>query len=89
MPYQRIEELLALLQPVWQEQPECNLLSLLQQLAQEAGYRGELASLSDDVLIYHLKMRNHEPQTAIPGLQKDYEVDFKAALLRARSITSQ
>lgn len=86
MSCQRLNELIALLQPVWQNQPQRHLLQLLQQLATEAGYNGDLADLTDDVLIYHLKMRDSQQDAAIPGLQKDYETDFKTALLRARGI---
>lgn len=38
------------------------------------------------MLIYQLKMRNAEKYETIPGLKKDYEDDFKTALLRARGI---
>jgi uncharacterized protein YihD (DUF1040 family) len=31
-------------------------------------------------------MRDTDSQSAIPGLKKDYEVDFKTALLRARGV---
>ena len=55
----------------------------MQKLAKEAGYDGELSDLSDDILIYHLKMRDSSKDAVIPGIQKDYEEDFKTALLRA------
>ncbi|NHB93982.1 hypothetical protein C5469_18345 [Photorhabdus cinerea] len=42
--------------------------------------------MTDDVLIYHLKMRGLEATAEIPGLKKDDEVDFKTALLHARGI---
>ena len=54
----------------------------MQKLAKEAGYDGELSDLSDDILIYHLKMRDSSKDAVIPGIQKDYEEDFKTALLR-------
>ncbi len=38
------------------------------------------------MLIYHLKMRGSDSNEAIPGLKKDYEDDFKTAILRARGI---
>jgi len=82
----RINELLELLTPVWQKSPNLSLLQLLAQLAQEAGYKGELQDLSDDVLIYHLKMRETDKNQPIPGLQKDYVEDFKTAILRARGM---
>lgn len=82
----RLNELLALLQPAWQKEPDLNLVTFLQKLAQESGFRGPLSELTDDVLIYHLKMRDSVRDDAIPGLKKDYEVDFKTALLRARGV---
>ncbi len=82
----RLNELIELLHPVWQKEPDLNLIQLLQKLAEEAGYKGELTDLSDDVLIYHLKMRGTAQTEVIPGLKKDYEEDFKTALLRARGI---
>lgn len=82
----RLNELIALLQPAWQKEPDLNLVTFLQKLAQESGFRGPLSELTDDVLIYHLKMRDAAGDDAIPGLKKDYEVDFKTALLRARGV---
>lgn len=82
----RIEELLALLEPEWQKASELNLVQFIAQLAQEAGYKGVLEALTDDVLIYHLKMRNSSKEAVIPGIKKDYEDDFKSAILRARGI---
>lgn len=86
MKYHRLNELLELLQPAWQKDPDLNLLAFLQKLAQESGFSGPLSELTDDVLIYHLKMRDTDGQSVIPGLKKDYEVDFKTALLRARGV---
>ncbi len=82
----RLTELLELLLPAWKQVPDLNLLQFLQQLAQESGYKGTLESLPDDVLIYHLKLRESDKQAAIPGLKKDYEDDFKTALLKARGV---
>ncbi|OIQ25070.1 YihD family protein [uncultured Vibrio sp.] len=82
----RIEELLELLEPEWQKAQEMNLLQFIIKLSQEAGYEGKLEDLTDDVLIYHLKMRNSEKTEMIPGLKKDQEEDFKTAILRARGI---
>ncbi|MDA0130558.1 YihD family protein [Vibrio sp. MarTm2] len=82
----RIEELLELLEPEWQKDQELNLLQMIVKLAQEAGYEGKLEELTDDVLIYHLKMRNSDKDEMIPGLKKDQEDDFKTAILRARGI---
>lgn len=82
----RLTELLELLLPAWQQQSDLNLLQFLQQLARESGFSGQLASLPDDVLIYHLKLRGSDKQSAIPGLKKDYEDDFKTAILKARGV---
>ncbi|GAB2640522.1 YihD family protein [Vibrio panuliri] len=82
----RIEELLELIGPEWQKDQEMNLVEFIVKLANEAGYQGKLEDLTDDVLIYHLKMRNSEKDEMIPGLKKDQEDDFKTALLRARGI---
>lgn len=82
----RIEELIELLTPVWLEHQELNLTEMLAQLANEAGFSGSLEELSDDMLIYQLKMKETGKGKAIPGLQKDYEEDFKSAILKARGI---
>ncbi|WP_395756016.1 YihD family protein [Edwardsiella ictaluri] len=82
----RVNELIELIHPAWQQEPDLNLMQFLQKLADEAGYKGALADLTDDILIYHLKMRDSEKSAVIPGLQKDYEEDFKTALLHARGV---
>ncbi|AMG30635.1 DUF1040 domain-containing protein [Grimontia hollisae] len=84
----RVNELIELLHPEWQKEPELNLLQMISKLAEEAGYEGKLEDLTDDVLIYHLKMRNSQKDEMIPGLAKDCEDDFKTAILRARGIIS-
>ena len=84
MKYHRLNEIIELLQPEWQKTPDINLLQLLKILATEMKFEGELAELSDDALIYHLKMRNSTKDEMIPGLAKDQEDDFKTALLKAR-----
>ncbi len=89
MKCKRLNEVIELLQPAWQKEPELNLMQFLQKLAQESGYAGELADLSDDILIYHLKMRGCKKDDAIPGLKKDYEEDFKTALLKARGVIKE
>ncbi|MEN0615392.1 YihD family protein [Klebsiella indica] len=89
MKCKRLNEVIELLQPAWQKDPELNLMQFLQKLAKEAGYTGELSDLSDDILIYHLKMRDSAKEAVIPGIQKDYEEDFKTALLRARGIIKE
>ncbi|WP_455814871.1 YihD family protein [Pseudomonas graminis] len=82
----RLNELISLLQPAWQEEPDLNLIEFLQKLADEAGFKQPVSELTDDVLIYHLKMRGTDKDAEIPGLKKDYEDDFKTALLRARGV---
>lgn len=82
----RLNELITLLQPAWQHDPDLNLIQFLQKMADEAGFTQPLGELTDDVLIYHLKMRGSDADATIPGLKKDYEDDFKTALLRARGI---
>ncbi|MGL9721074.1 YihD family protein [Symbiopectobacterium sp.] len=82
----RVNELVELLHPAWQKDPDLNLVQFLQKLAQEAGFQGQLSELTDDTLIYHLKMRDTDKEQVIPGLKKDYEEDFKTALLRARGV---
>lgn len=89
MKCKRLNEVIELLQPAWQKEPELHLMQFLQKLAAEAGYKGELADLSDDILIYHLKMRDSSKEAVIPGIQKDYEEDFKTALLRARGVIKE
>lgn len=41
-------------------------MQFLQKLAQESGFDGELADLTDDILIYHLKMRDSAKDAVIP-----------------------
>lgn len=82
----RLNELISLLQPAWQQEPDLNLMQFLQKMADEAGFKQPIGELTDDVLIYHLKMRGSDKEAEIPGLKKDYEDDFKTALLKARGI---
>ncbi|SIR20169.1 hypothetical protein SAMN05880558_1107 [Aeromonas sp. RU39B] len=82
----RIEELLELLQPAWIKEQDLSLIQFIEKLAGEAGYQGKLSDLTDDVLIYHLKMRESDKSAMIPGLAKDQVPDFKEALLKARGI---
>ena len=82
----RIEELLELLQAAWVADQDLSLVQFLEKMAQEAGFSGPLRELSDDTLIYQLKMRDKGQQEMIPGLAKDCVPDFKEALLRARGI---
>ena len=74
------------MEPEWQKDQELNFLEFISKLSKEAGYQGKLEELTDDVLIYHLKMRNSEKDEMIPGLKKDQEDDFKTAILKARGI---
>ncbi|MDR0807252.1 MAG: YihD family protein [Enterobacteriaceae bacterium] len=82
----RVDELVELLEAAWQKDADLNLIQFLRKLADEAGFSGPLTELTDDMLIYHLKMRDSASDAVIPGLKKDYEEDFKTALLRARGI---
>lgn len=82
----RLNEVLELLQPYWSKDPDLNLMQILQKIAKEAGFDGELSELSDEVIIYHLKMADKDKNEPIPGIKKDYEEDFKMALLKARGI---
>ncbi|TCJ95836.1 hypothetical protein EV694_1837 [Volucribacter psittacicida] len=83
----RLNEVLELLQPYWSKDPDLHLTQILQKIAQEAGFDKPLAELSDEVIIYHLKMADKDKFEPIPGIKKDYEEDFKSALLKARGIT--
>ena len=89
MKCKRLNEVIELLQPAWQKEPDLNLLQFLQKLATESGFNGDLVDPTDDILIYHLKMRDCASDEAIPGLKKDYEEDFKTALLRARGVIKE
>ena len=83
----RLNEVLELLQPYWSKKDtEMNLVQILQSIADEAGFDKPLAELSDEVIIYQLKMRDAGKYDPIPGIQKDYEEDFKTAILKARGI---
>ncbi|MDG6897215.1 hypothetical protein A6A19_04200 [Actinobacillus delphinicola] len=82
----RLNEVLELLQPYWTKNPELNLMQVLGQIAKEAGFDQPLDTLSDEVIIYHLKMFGKDKNAPIPGLQKDYEEDFKTAILKARGV---
>ncbi len=83
----KVNELIELLTPVWRQQGHLNLIEILQLLADEAGHKGPLSEITDDMLIYHLKMCDEKQDTMIPGIAKDVEVDFKAAILKARGIS--
>lgn len=82
----RVNEVIELIHPEWKKEPELNLMQFIMKLAEETKYEGKLEDLTDDVLIYHLKMRNSEKDEMIPGLAKDQENDFKTAILKARGL---
>ena len=82
----RVNELIELLHPQWQKEPELSLMQFIIKLSKEAGYEDAIEKLSDDTLIYHLKMRNRPKDEMIPGLAKDHVEDFKTAILAARGI---
>lgn len=82
----RVEELIELLHPEWQKDSELNLMQFIIKLSKEAGYKDSIENITDDVLIYHLKMRNLPKDQMIPGLAKDQEDDFRTAILKARGI---
>lgn len=82
----RLNEVLELLQPYWSKDPDLHLSQVLQKIANEAGFEKPVAELTDEVIIYHLKMADKDKNEPIPGIKKDYEEDFKTALLKARGI---
>lgn len=82
----RVNELIELLHPEWEKDSDLSLVQFIIKLSQEAGYKGAIEDLTDDVLIYHLKMRNLPKTAMIPGLEKDQEDDFKTAILKARGV---
>ena len=45
MKCKRLNEVIELLQPAWQKEPDINLLPFLQKLANESGFDGALADL--------------------------------------------
>ncbi|MDP5255654.1 MULTISPECIES: DUF1040 family protein [unclassified Vibrio] len=82
----RIDELLSLLNTHWQQSPDLSLCDCLLEIATQLALPEGLAELTDDMLIYHLKMQQQGENAPIPGMQKDCESDFKQALLKARGI---
>lgn len=70
MKCKRLNEVIELLQPAWQKEPDLNLMQFLQKLAKESGFDGELADLTDDILIYHLKMRDSAKDAVIQVFRK-------------------
>lgn len=86
MPSHRVNETLELLKPYWLKNKELSLIEVLTLLAKEAGFEKPLSELSDEVIIYHLKMDQTEKGDMIPGIAKDCEDDFQTALLKARGL---
>lgn len=86
MKCKRLDEVLELLGEHWRKEADLHLLDLLHKLAEEVGKPNDLDALRDEVLIYQLKMRGKDKTEVIPGIKKDYEEDFKTALLKARGI---
>lgn len=82
----RINEILELLKPYWLKNQELSLIEILSLVSKESGLEGKLEELSDEVLIYHLKMDQTEEGEMIPGIAKDCEEDFQTALLKARGL---
>jgi uncharacterized protein YihD (DUF1040 family) len=83
----RVTEILELISPFWLKNKELSLLALLAKIAKDAGYEDSIETLTDEVIIYHLKLDQEEKGAMIPGIAKDCENDFQAALLRARGLT--
>lgn len=81
----RVNELSELLTKRWLTEPNLQLVELLQQIAGELKV-DDVSALTDDQLIYHLKVSPLGKDEVIPGIAKDYEEDFKAAILKARGI---
>jgi uncharacterized protein YihD (DUF1040 family) len=55
-------------------------------IANESGFDKPITELSDEVIIYHLKMAQTQKGDMIPGIAKDCEDDFQTALLKARGL---
>lgn len=81
-----VDEVLELLAPYWQKHPQLSLMALLAQLKKESGFAEPLEQLTDEVVIYHLKMDQTGEGEMIPGIKKDFEDDFQTALLKARGL---
>ena len=86
MKCKRLNEVLELLQFYWSKDSDLSLMEILQKIANESGFQKPLNELTDEVIIYQLKMDGTDKYEPIPGLKKDYEEDLKTALLRARGI---
>ena len=82
----RINEILELIKPYWLKNKDLGLLEILNQIAKESGFDKPVTELTDEVIIYHLKMYQTEKDAMIPGIAKDCEDDFQTALLKARGL---
>ena len=82
----RVKEVLELLKPYWLKNKELSLIETLELLAKDSGFDKPLTELTDEVIIYHLKMDQTEKGDMIPGIAKDCEEDFQTALLKARGL---
>ena len=61
-------------------------MEILALISKESGFDKPIEQLSDEVIIYHLKMDQTEKDEMIPGIAKDCEDDFQTALLKARGL---
>ncbi len=82
----RINEILELIKPYWLKNQELSLLEVLQLISTESGFDKPMTELTDEVIIYHLKMDQTPEGEMIPGIAKDCEDDFETALLKARGL---
>ena len=82
----RLNEVLTLLQPYWAKNSDLSLLQILQKIADETKFDKPITELSDEIIIYHLKLYDQDKTKPIPGIVKDYEDDFKTAILKARGV---
>ena len=81
-----VDEVLELLAPYWLKHQDLSLLALLALLKKESGFALPIDELTDEVIIYHLKMDQTAKGDMIPGIKKDCEDDFQTALLKARGL---
>ena len=82
----RINEILELIKPYWLKNQELSLLEILKLISKESGFDKPIAELTDEVIIYQLKMDQTAKGEMIPGIAKDCEDDFQTALLKARGL---
>ena len=82
----RINEILELIKPYWLKNQELSLLEILKLISTESGFDKPITELTDEVIIYQLKMDQTAKGEMIPGIAKDCEDDFQTALLKARGL---